>query len=48
MAELSYVRQGAGSVRPYIYGPLELPEYIKQTFEAIELERFEFSSQRSR
>jgi hypothetical protein len=43
MAELRNVRHGAGSVRPYIYGPLELPEFIKHTFNAVELERFEFS-----
>src|SRR2546426_7953673 len=39
---LKYVRQRIGTVRPYIYGPLELPEFIIQTFNAVELERHEF------
>jgi len=38
----NYVRHGIGAVRPYIYGPVELLEFVKQTFDAVELERHEF------
>ena len=38
----TYVRQGRGTVRPYLHGPVELPEFLRQVFDAIELERFEF------
>jgi uncharacterized glyoxalase superfamily protein PhnB len=27
---------------PYLYGPIELLEFVRQVFDAIELERFEF------
>jgi PhnB protein len=37
-----HIRHGIGSVRPYVYGPLELLEFVQQTFEAVELERHEF------
>jgi PhnB protein len=40
----SHVRHGRGSVRPYIHGPVELPEFLQQVFGAVELERFEFDS----
>jgi PhnB protein len=42
---LKYVRHGVGTVRPYIYGPLEFPEFVRQTFDAVELERHEFGPQ---
>jgi PhnB protein len=38
----SYVRHGRGEVRPYLYGPVDLPEFVQQVFGAIELERFTF------
>jgi PhnB protein len=38
----THVRQGRGTVRPYLYGPVELPEFVRQVFGAIELERFAF------
>lgn len=41
-ANLSHVRHGIGSVRPYIQGPVELPDFVKKTFGAVELERHEF------
>lgn len=37
-----HIRQGRGSVRPYLYGPIELVEFVRQVFGAIEVERFEF------
>lgn len=37
-----YVRQGHGAVRPYLWGPVELPEFVREVFGGIELERFEF------
>jgi PhnB protein len=39
--QLSHVRHGIGSVRPYIYGPVELLDFVKRTFGAVELERHE-------
>ena len=39
---LEHVRHGSGAVRPYIYGPLELLDFVQQTFDAMELERHEF------
>jgi len=41
-AKLSHVRHGMGSVRPYIQGPIELPDFVIKTFAAVELERHEF------
>ena len=38
----SYVRHGVGTVRPYLYGNLDLIEFVEQVFGAVELERFEF------
>lgn len=38
----AHVRQGHGAVRPYLYGPIDLPDFVRQVFDAIELERFEF------
>jgi PhnB protein len=35
----SYVRHGAGTVRPYVYGNLDLIEFVQQVFGAVELER---------
>lgn len=40
--ELTHVRHGIGSVRPYVYGPIRLLDFVKATFEAVELERHEF------
>lgn len=38
----THIRHGGGSVRPYLYGPVDLPEFLRKTFEATEIERFEF------
>lgn len=43
MSAGKHVRHEIGSVRPYICGPLDLPEFVRLTFNAVELERFEFS-----
>ena len=40
MASL-YIRHGVGTVRPYLYGPSALVDWVKQTFAAQELERTE-------
>jgi PhnB protein len=41
-AVASYVRHGVGTARPYLYGNLELIEFVQQVFGAVELERSEF------
>ncbi len=39
MARATHIRHGLGSVRPYLYGNLDLPDLIKRAFDAEELER---------
>ena len=39
MAEYRHIRHGAGWVRPYLYGNLDLADLIKRAFDAEELER---------
>ncbi len=34
-----YIRHGQGSVRPYIYGGLDLPAFVREVFGATEIER---------
>ena len=41
----SYIRHGRGSVRPYLHGPVGLPEFVRAVFQAVELERHEFGPQ---
>lgn len=41
-AEPRHVRHGIGSVRPYVYGPVELLDFVRDVFGASELERHEF------
>ena len=41
-AGASYVRHGVGTVRPYLYGNVDLIEFVQQVFGAVELERFAF------
>jgi PhnB protein len=38
----SYVRHGVGTVRPYLYGNLDLIEFVEHVFGAVELERLAF------
>ena len=40
----SYIRHGVGSVRPYLYGKLDLIDFVQRTFDAEVLERHEFSA----
>lgn len=40
--DTKHVRHGVGSVRPYIYGPIDLPEFVQKMFGAVELERHQF------
>lgn len=42
---LSHIRHGRGSVRPYLHGPVGLPEFLRAVFQALELERHEFGPQ---
>jgi PhnB protein len=35
---LGHVHRGFGSVRPYLHGPSDLPDFLKETFGAIVLE----------
>lgn len=37
-----HIRHGHGAVRPYLHGPVGLPEFVRRVFGAVELERFEF------
>lgn len=37
--EKEYIRHGFGAMRPYLYGHLDLPEFVKLAFGAVELER---------
>ena len=37
-----HIRHGAGSVRPYLCGPVELLNFIETVFDAEEVERHEF------
>jgi PhnB protein len=41
-AGASYVRHGVGTVRPCLYGNVDLIEFVEQVFGALELERFAF------
>jgi len=38
----SHIHHGQGSVRSYLYGPLDLPRFLQQVFGAVEVERFAF------
>lgn len=38
----SHIRHGIGSVRPYLHGPLEILDFLKNVFGAAEIERHEF------
>jgi PhnB protein len=37
----SYIQRGFGAVRPYLQGPESLPDFLREVFGAIELERNE-------
>ncbi len=43
-AGASYVRHGVGTVRPYVYGNLDLIAFVHQAFGAVELERVAFGA----
>lgn len=36
---MNHIRNGFGSVRPYLHGPINLPSFVQQTFDAVEVER---------
>ena len=36
-----HVRNGFGAVRPYLHGPIDLPAFVQQVFDASEVERNE-------
>jgi PhnB protein len=40
---MKHVRHGFGTVRPYIHGHLDLWEFVKHAFGAVEIERHEFN-----
>jgi PhnB protein len=42
-SDLSYIRHGIGAVRPYLYGRLDLLDFVQTVFGSVELERHEFS-----
>ena len=37
-----HIRHGKGSVRPYLYGKLDLPDFVREVFGAKEIERLEY------
>ena len=37
----NHIRHGKGSVRPYIYGNVDLPNFVREVFGANELERLD-------
>jgi PhnB protein len=39
--EKKHIRHGLGAVRPYLYGHLDLPEFVKHVFGAVEVERIQ-------
>ena len=43
----SHIRHGFGTVRPYLYGAYELPQFLIDVFDARELERHEQPGRRS-
>ena len=43
--DLSHIRHGRGSVRPYLHGTVGLPGFVSAVFQAVELERHEFGPQ---
>jgi PhnB protein len=45
MSNNRHIRHGAGSVRPYLYGRLDMLELVKRAFGAVELERLETRNQ---
>lgn len=40
-SDLNHVHRGFGVVRPYLHGPVGLPEFLQATFNAVELDRNE-------
>jgi PhnB protein len=36
-----HIRHGLGSVRPYLYGDLDLPDFVSYVFGSVEVERVE-------
>ncbi|MFN3325909.1 MAG: VOC family protein [Bryobacteraceae bacterium] len=41
--ENNHVRHGFGAARPYLHGYLDLPDFAREVFGAVEIERHEFS-----
>jgi PhnB protein len=39
MTDSAHIRHGFGAVRPYLYGRLDLADFVKKVFDAEELER---------
>jgi PhnB protein len=37
-----HVRHGHGTVRPYVYGKLDLPDFVREVFGAKEIERHNY------
>ena len=41
----TYIRQGMGAVRAYLYGNADLPEFVRQVFGGKEVERADYDDQ---
>ncbi|WP_437578030.1 VOC family protein [Sorangium sp. So ce887] len=39
MSGFGHIRHGIGAVRPYVFGHLDLTDFVKRAFGAVELER---------
>jgi len=40
-----FIRHAIGAVRPYLQGPLSLPQFLMEVFDAVELERHDFTAE---
>ncbi|HPF38321.1 MAG TPA: VOC family protein [Phycisphaerae bacterium] len=43
---LAYIRGGHSAIRPYICGPLDLPDFLRHVFDAVEIESHAHDSTR--
>jgi len=39
----THIRHGVGAVRPYLYGDLDLSDFVKHVFDAVEIERHQMA-----
>ena len=44
---MEHVRHGKGAVRPYLFGPIDLPQFLAKAFGAVEVERHDMGPESS-